>query len=123
MSLEDKIHENTLALQQLTEAVNRLAAAAGSSAPVPVAKKAEPVPTPAPAAATTPAAPTPAPTQPVDLDAVRDSLKTKLKELFTKSPSTGGKILSKFGVPNLSALPDDQLPEFASAVDAALQGN
>ncbi|WP_462373344.1 hypothetical protein [Turicimonas muris] len=114
MSLEDKIHENTLALQQLTEAVNRLAAAAGSSAPVPVAKKAEPAPTPAPA---------PAPTQPVDVKALQDSLKDKLKKLFAKSPSTGGKILAKFGVQNLSALPDEQLAEFAASVDAALQGN
>lgn len=116
MSLEDKIHENTLALQQLTEAVNRLAAAAGSSAPVPVAKKAEPAPTPAPAPAS-------APTQPVDVKALQDSLKDKLKKLFSKSPSTGGKILAKFGVQNLSALPDEQLSEFAAEVDAALQGN
>lgn len=118
MSLEDKIHENTLALQQLTEAVNRLAAAAGSSAPVPVAKKAEPAPTPAPAPAAAPA-----PTQPVDVKALQDSLKDKLKKLFAKSPSTGGKILAKFGVQNLSALPDEQLAEFAASVDAALQGN
>lgn len=120
MSLEDKIHENTLALQQLTEAVNRLAAAAGSSAPVPVAKKAEPAPTPTPAPA--PAA-APAPAQPVDVKALQDSLKDKLKKLFAKSPSTGGKILAKFGVQNLSALPDEQLAEFAASVDAALQGN
>lgn len=116
MSLEDKIHENTLALQQLTEAVNRLAAAAGSSTPVPVAKKAEPTPTPAPAPAS-------APTQPVDVKALQDSLKDKLKKLFAKSPSTGGKILAKFGVQNLSALPDEQLSDFAAEVDAALQGN
>ncbi|WP_281523930.1 hypothetical protein [Turicimonas muris] len=116
MSLEDKIHENTLALQQLTEAVNRLAVAAGSSTPVPVAKKAEPAPTPAPAPAS-------APTQPVDVKALQDSLKDKLKKLFAKSPSTGGKILAKFGVQNLSALPDERLAEFAASVDAALQGN
>lgn len=116
MSLEDKIHENTLALQQLTEAVNRLAAAAGSSTPVPVAKKAEPTPTPAPAPAS-------APTQPVDVKALQDSLKDKLRKLFAKSPSTGGKILAKFGVQNLSALPDEQLSDFAAEVDAVLQGN
>lgn len=116
MSLEDKIHENTLALQQLTEAVNRLAAA-GSSAPVPAAAPTS-APAAAPVAAQTPA-PAAAPAQPVDLDALRD----KLKKLFTKSPSTGGKILAKFGVQNLSALPDEQLSEFAAEVDAALQGN
>lgn len=118
MSLEDKIHENTLALQQLTEAVNRLAAAAGSSSSVPVTKKAETAPSPAPAPA-----PAPAPTQPVDVKALQDSLRDKLKKLFAKSPSSGGKILAKFGVQNLSALPDEQLAEFAASVDAALQGN
>ena len=116
MSLEDKIHENTLALQQLTEAVNRLAAA-GSSTPAPAASP-TPVPAAAPVESPTPT-PAAAPAQPVDLDALRD----KLKKLFTKSPSTGGKILSKFGVPNISSLSPEQLPEFASAVDAALQGN
>lgn len=121
MSIEDKIQENTAALLSLRDAVLQLAkcvvpTVAQTVAPATPPQAATPV-APAPTQTVTPVAP-----KPVDLAALRTSLKTDLKNLYTKNAAAGKAILDRFGVKNLSELSDDQLPVLAKSVHEALTG-
>lgn len=127
MSIEDKIQENTAALLSLRDAVLQLAkcvvpAVTQAAAPATPLPAATPV-APAPTQTVTPVAPeAPVASKPVDLATLRTSLKTDLKDLYTRNAAAGKAILDKFGVKNLSELSDDQLPVLAKAVHEALTG-
>lgn len=120
MSLEDRIHENTLALNALAEILKKLSGNIPPTAPAPVTSV-KPAEAKAPVKEKKPAEAKPA-EKPVDLKALRTSLVPKIKTLFSKNAVLGKQILDKFNAKNLSSLPDDQLPSFASEVDATLQG-
>lgn len=142
MSLEDRIKENTEALTALREVIQQalsMRPPEEKPEPKPVPKTEEKAPEPKsepkaepqqkepeikkeePAPETKPE-PKPAPA-PVDLKALRISLAPKIKALYSKDMNLGKQLLDKFGVKNLSALSDDQLPGFAQEIDRALQGN
>ena len=121
MSLEDRIKENTQALNDLREVIKQALAMtppvpAPATAPAPVAEPAAKEPE------IKNEAPAPEP-KPVDLKALRISLAPKIKTLYSKDMNLGKQLLDKFGVKNLSALSDDQLPGFAQEIDRALQGD
>lgn len=123
MSLEDRIKENTQALNELREVIKQALAMtppamipAPATAPAPVAEPAAKEPE------IKNEAPAPEP-KPVDLKALRISLAPKIKTLYSKDMNLGKQLLDKFGVKNLSALSDDQLPGFAQEIDRALQGD
>ena len=136
MSLEDKIQENTQALNALRDIVKQLMGMLPPTGCAPVTEASEkkaPEATEAsvktsaavppkeePKTEEAPADPAPQPAP--SMEELRGSLKNNLMALYKKNAALGKTILDKFGVKNLSGLSDDQLPSFAKEVQAALQG-
>ena len=144
MSLENVIAENTQAINNLAELIRQAMHMMPPTAPAPVTPQAAPdngihvppkpapvpenppfvAPAPAPQAVAqaAPAPVSPAPAPQVDLQALRKSLRPKVRELLTQSMSLGQQVLAAVGAKNVSGVPDDKLEAFAASVDKALAG-
>lgn len=140
MSLEDKIQENTKAIDALREVIQeamRMAPPAPMVPPTPAPAPApEPVPTPVkPAQPEPPKEPEPKPESKQEPEVKKEepapamspaelkkALKPKIQDLFVRNRDLGERILHEFNVTKLSEISDDQLPSFSKRVDTALQG-
>lgn len=148
MSLEDKIQENTKAIDALREVIQeamRMAPPAPMVPPTPAPTPApepepepepEPVPTPVkPAQPEPPKEPEPKPEPKQEPEVKKEepapamspaelkkALKPKIQDLFVRNRDLGERILHEFNVTKLSEISDDQLPSFSKRVDTALQG-
>jgi len=131
MSLEDKLQENTEALNALREVIQGVMHLV-PPAPIPAPA---PEPTPAPVEVEQPKEPKPQskpqpepeakkeePAPAMSPAELKKALSPKVQDLFIRNEALGRQLLAEFGVEKLSQLSDDQLPSFSKRVDTALQG-